>query len=97
MEATFGHWRRAKIGRRFRLFFRFDSNSRIIALTGVNDDHTLRCAGSRSDPYAASQKMLQRSQQSQLALSDCLGIGKPSGLAGLKKVRGISPLERRVS
>jgi toxin YhaV len=30
MGPAFRHWRRAKIGRRFRLFFRFDSKSRII-------------------------------------------------------------------
>ena len=60
MGTTFRHWRRAKIGRRFRLFFRFDSNTRIIVLTWVNDAHTLRSSGSRSDPYAVFQKMLQR-------------------------------------
>lgn len=60
MGATFRHWRRAKIGRRFRLFFRFDSNTRIIVFTWVNDEHTLRCAGSRSHPYTVFQKMLQR-------------------------------------
>ena len=27
---AFRHWRRAKLGRRFRLFFRFDSKTRII-------------------------------------------------------------------
>lgn len=60
MGATFRHWRRAKIGRRFRLFFRFDSSTRIIVFTWVNDEHTLRSAGSRSDPYAVFQKILQR-------------------------------------
>lgn len=30
MGAEYRHWRRAKIGRRFRLFFRFDSKTRII-------------------------------------------------------------------
>jgi toxin YhaV len=30
MGPAFRHWRRAKIGRRFRLFFRFDSKTRII-------------------------------------------------------------------
>lgn len=60
MGTTFRHWRRAKIGRRFRVFFRFDSNTRIIVFTWVNDAHTLRSSGSRSDPYAVFQKMLQR-------------------------------------
>lgn len=60
MGPAFRHWRRAKIGRRLRLFFRFDSNTRIIVFAWVNDEHTLRSAGSRSDPYAVFQKMLQR-------------------------------------
>jgi toxin YhaV len=42
MGSAFRHWRRAKIGRRFRLFFRFDSKSRIIIFAWVNDENTLR-------------------------------------------------------
>jgi len=57
---AFRHWRRAKIGRRFRLFFRFDSATRIIIFAWVNDEDTLRSSGSKSDPYAVFQKMLQR-------------------------------------
>lgn len=57
---AFRHWRRAKIGRRFRLFFRFDSQSKVIIYAWVNDENTLRSAGGKSDPYAVFQKMLQR-------------------------------------
>lgn len=57
---AFRHWRRAKIGRRFRLFFRFDSQSKVIIYAWVNDDNTLRSAGGKSDPYAVFQKMLKR-------------------------------------
>ncbi|MBK6998700.1 MAG: type II toxin-antitoxin system YhaV family toxin [Rhodoferax sp.] len=57
---AFRHWRRAKLGRRFRLFFRFDSQTRIIIFAWVNDENTLRSSGSKSDPYAVFQKMLQR-------------------------------------
>lgn len=60
MGAAFRHWRRAKIDRRFRLFFRFHSKARVIVFAWVNDEHTLRSSGSRSDPYAVFQKMLQR-------------------------------------
>nr|WP_315230342.1 type II toxin-antitoxin system YhaV family toxin [uncultured Albidiferax sp.] len=60
MGPAFRHWRRAKIGRRFRLFFRFDSKTRIIIFAWVNDENTLRSSGSKSDPYAVFQKMLQR-------------------------------------
>ncbi|EMV8752082.1 type II toxin-antitoxin system YhaV family toxin [Escherichia coli] len=54
------HWRRAKIGRRFRLFFRYDSKAKIIIYAWVNDEQTLRSSGSKSDPYAVFEKMLGR-------------------------------------
>ena len=60
MGPAFRHWRRVKIGRRFRLFFRYDSKTRIIVFAWVNDENTLRSSGSKSDPYAVFQKMLQR-------------------------------------
>ena len=44
MGTDFRHWRRAKIGRRFRWFFRFDSRSRIIIFAWVNDENTLLAA-----------------------------------------------------
>lgn len=57
---TFRHWRRAKLGRRFRLFFRFDSKTRVILFAWVNDENTLRSSGSKSDPYTVFQRMLER-------------------------------------
>ena len=60
MGAAYRHWRRAKIGRRFRLFFRFDSETRIIIFAWVNDENTLRSSGSKSDPYNVFQRMLER-------------------------------------
>lgn len=57
---THRHWRRAKIGRRFRLFFRYDSKAKVIVYVWVNDEQTLRSSGSKSDPYAVFQKMLGR-------------------------------------
>ncbi len=60
MGPAFRHWRRAKIAQRFRLFFRFDSQAKIIIFAWVNDESTLRSAGSATDPYAVFQKMLQR-------------------------------------
>ncbi|TVS10703.1 MAG: type II toxin-antitoxin system YhaV family toxin [Wenzhouxiangella sp.] len=59
LGTDYRHWRRAKIGRRFRLFFRYDSKSRTIVYAWVNDMNTLRAAGSKSDPYAVFQKMLK--------------------------------------
>ena len=59
MGPAFRHWRRAKIGRRFRLFFRFDSKMRIIIFAWVNDEHTLCSSGAKTDPYIVFQKMLK--------------------------------------
>ncbi|MDX3928780.1 MAG: type II toxin-antitoxin system YhaV family toxin [Shinella sp.] len=52
------HWRRAKFLQRFRLFFRFDSTSRIIIYAWVNDENTLRKAGVRTDPYSVFLRRL---------------------------------------
>jgi len=46
LGAEFRHWRRAKIGRRFRLFFRFDSTAKIIIYVWVNDEHAFRAGRS---------------------------------------------------
>jgi len=58
---AYRHWRRVKIGRRFRLFFRYDLASKIIVYAWVNDEQTLRSAGSKTDPYSVFSKMLSRS------------------------------------
>lgn len=59
MGPVFRHWRRAKIGRRFRLFFRFDSKTRIIIFAWVDDENTLRSSGAKTDPYVVFQKILK--------------------------------------
>jgi len=41
-----------RLGRRFRLFFRYDSRAKTIVFAWVNDAQTLRSAGSKPDPYA---------------------------------------------
>jgi toxin YhaV len=53
-------WRRAKFLARFRMFFRFHSVSKVIAIAWVNDANTLRKAGASSDPYAVFRAMLVR-------------------------------------
>ena len=58
MGAAFRHWRRAKIGRRFRLFFRFDSKTRIIIFAGVNDENTLRSSGTLEQKKAVIERIL---------------------------------------
>ena len=52
------HWRRAKFAGRYRLFFRFDSRSRIIVYAWVDDADSLRKVGGRSDPYTVFERML---------------------------------------
>lgn len=60
MGPDYRHWRRAKIGRRFRLFFRYDSRTKVIVYAWVNDANTLRATGSQHDPYTVFQSMLDR-------------------------------------
>lgn len=53
------HWFRAKFGNgRFRLFFRYDSRSRVIIYAWVNDEQTLRTRGARTDAYRVFKGML---------------------------------------
>jgi toxin YhaV len=53
------HWFRAKFGNgRFRLFYRYDSRSRVVIYAWVNDENTLRTYGSRTDAYHVFKGML---------------------------------------
>ena len=45
LGSAYRHWRRAKIGRRFRLFFRYDSKAKVIVYAWVNDDESYLPAG----------------------------------------------------
>ncbi len=55
------HWFRAKFGNgRFRLFFRYDSRSRVIIYAWVNDEQTLRTRGARTDAYRVFKGMLDK-------------------------------------
>lgn len=55
------HWFRAKFSNgRFRLFFRYDSRSKVIIYAWVNDETTLRIYGSKSDAYAVFKGMLDK-------------------------------------
>ena len=51
-------WRRAKFGGRFRLFFRYRSQSRVIAYAWIKHTRTLRKKGAKTDPYTVFEKML---------------------------------------
>jgi len=52
------HWFRAKFHHRYRPFFRFSTKDRVIVYVWVNDEFTLRKAGSRTDAYAVFKSML---------------------------------------
>jgi toxin YhaV len=60
LGGTHRHWRRAKFHGRFRLFFRYSSREKIIIYAWINDENTLRKAGSRSDPYEVFKQRLKR-------------------------------------
>jgi len=53
------HWFRAKFHQRYCLFFRFSTKDRVIVYVWVNDEFTLRKAGSRTDAYAVFKSMLK--------------------------------------
>ena len=56
---AYKHWFREKFGAgRFRLFFRYDSKSKVIIYAWVNDENTLRTYGAKSDAYAVFSTML---------------------------------------
>lgn len=55
------HWFRAKFGNgRFRLFFRYDSKTKIIIFAWVNDETTLRTYGAKTDAYRVFKGMLDK-------------------------------------
>lgn len=54
-------WRRAKFGgQRYRLFFRFHSPDKVIAIGWVNDENTLRTYDSDTDAYKVFRSMLDK-------------------------------------
>lgn len=56
---SYKHWFREKFGAgRFRLFFRYDSKSKVIIYAWINDENTLRTYGAKSDAYAVFSAML---------------------------------------
>jgi toxin YhaV len=53
------HWFRAKFHGRYRLFFRFSTQQKLIVYVWVNDELSLRKTGARTDPYAVFKAMLE--------------------------------------
>jgi toxin YhaV len=52
------HWFRAKFHDRYRLFYRFSRQDKVIIYAWVNDEDSLRKAGSTTDPYSIFRNML---------------------------------------
>lgn len=92
MGPAWRHWRRAKLGRRYRLFFRYDSKAKVIVYAWVNDEQTLRSSGSKSDPLRGVRENA-RTWKSARRL-ERIGTGKQAGLeqTGI----GIPPPAKRV-
>lgn len=62
LKRDLGAWRRAKFLGRLRLFFRFNTEHRVVILTWLNDEHSLRKEGSSTDPYNVFAGMLSRGE-----------------------------------
>lgn len=55
------HWFRAKFGNgRYRLFYQFSSQAKVIIYAWVNDETTLRTYGGKYDAYAVFKAMLAK-------------------------------------
>ena len=60
LGSEYRHWKRAKLFTRFRLFFRFNSEQKIILYAWLNDDNSLRNSGSKNDPYHIFSQRLRK-------------------------------------
>lgn len=78
LGAAHRHWRRANIGRRFRLFFRYDSRSKTIVFAWVNDEQTLRSRAASRTPMLCLRRCSKKVIR-QMTGSDLL---PPAGLIG---------------
>lgn len=53
------HWFRAKFFQQYRLFFRYDIQSKVIVYAWVNDDSSKRAYESKTDAYKIFARMLK--------------------------------------
>ena len=58
LKGNLSLWRRVKFNRRYRLFFRFDSKTKVIAYCWVNNEDSLRKEGNAGDPYNVFGRMI---------------------------------------
>jgi toxin YhaV len=84
------HWSRDKFGNgRFRLFFRCDSDAKVILYIWVNDENSKRTYGSKTDAYAVFRKMLESGNPPDSWEELVEACKDPTLLARLKKIFGI--------
>jgi toxin YhaV len=62
LRQPLGAWRRVKFLGRLRLFYRFSSAHRLVVVTWLNDENTLRKEGASTDPYVVFAGMLARGE-----------------------------------
>lgn len=64
LGGSYRSWRRIKNGlpNRYRLFFKFSTSSQNIVYVWLNDETTLRKAGSKTDVYVVFCKMLKNNE-----------------------------------
>jgi toxin YhaV len=83
-------WFRAKFGNgRYRLFYQFSSQAKVIIYAWVNDESTLRTYGGKRDAYAVFKAMLDKHNppDSWSELVKAVGIRAEKGAAGKKRRR----------
>jgi toxin YhaV len=56
---SYKHWFRAKFFQQYRLFFRYQQESKIIIFVWVNDENSKRAYDSNMDAYKVFKKMLK--------------------------------------
>ena len=79
------HWFRAKFGNgRYRLFYQFNSQAKVIIYAWVNDETSLRTYGSKRDAYAVFRAMLDKGNppDSWSELAKAAGIAARKGAPG---------------
>lgn len=86
LRQDLGAWRRVKFLGRLRLFYRFSSTHRLVILTWLNDERTLRKEGASTDPYVVFAGMLARGEVP--ADWDALAAGATGMTAPLPDARG---------
>lgn len=59
LGAAYRHWFRAKFHSRYRLFYRFSTQQKVIVYAWMNDEQTLRKSGSKTDPYRVFRSLLE--------------------------------------